>query len=381
MTLPEGATVRLIGGEKNGYVLVESEGTKGYLLRSALMIPGESEEDEAPESNVITAREVRDMAMDGRENRRQFAVTLALNLNLPAEKSPVYLEVTSTANLRESASSTSKKLGQLKVGDSVRYLGEAKNSYYRVSDGEQEGYIYAECVDDRAILDDMARSINLRPAAPSVVLPEIASDEGGAAVSLPKSAETKKTADKTEEEKKKARSDAPQLEYRIGSQTGLRSAPDDEFNLLANLPAGSNVRILGQDGDFTMVQYNGLAGYVLSDTIMDSLDYAKISGQAVLFIVTAYCPCKICCGKYSPEVRGGEPHTATGTIPEEGRTIAVDPSVIPYGSLVEIEGMGTYVAEDCGGGIKKNHIDVYFENHEDAKQFGKKRLYVTIMTP
>ena len=76
---------------------------------------------------------------------------------------------------------------------------------------------------------------------------------------------------------------------------------------------------------------------------------------------------------------GAVSHTATGTIPAEGRTIAVDPSVIPYGTQVYIDGYGVYVAEDCGGAIKGNRIDMYFESHQAACQFGVQRLYVTIL--
>ncbi|MEI3219112.1 MAG: 3D domain-containing protein [Lachnoclostridium sp.] len=45
-------------------------------------------------------------------------------------------------------------------------------------------------------------------------------------------------------------------------------------------------------------------------------------------------------------------------ISNTGRTIAVDASVIPYGSVVVINGHA-YVAEDCGGAIKGNKIDIY----------------------
>lgn len=88
------------------------------------------------------------------------------------------------------------------------------------------------------------------------------------------------------------------------------------------------------------------------------------------FKVTAYCPCEKCCGKWADGI------TATGTRATEGRTIAVDPKVIPYGTEVTIryeDGTEhTYTAEDCGGAIKGNRIDVYMESHEAALVAGVK---------
>ena len=70
----------------------------------------------------------------------------------------------------------------------------------------------------------------------------------------------------------------------------------------------------------------------------------------------------------------GERHSATGTQATEGRTIAVDPDIIPYGShvlLIWPDGtQHSYTAEDCGGGINGNRLDVYFDSHEAARQFG-----------
>lgn len=70
---------------------------------------------------------------------------------------------------------------------------------------------------------------------------------------------------------------------------------------------------------------------------------------------------------------GDATRTATGTEPTPGRTIAVDPDVIPYGSEVMINGH-TYIAEDTGGAINQNRIDIAVDTHAEALQKG---LYST----
>lgn len=81
------------------------------------------------------------------------------------------------------------------------------------------------------------------------------------------------------------------------------------------------------------------------------------------FKLTAYCTCEKCCGKWADGI------TATGTQATPGRTIAVDPKVIPLGSTVYINGT-EYIAEDIGGAIKGNRIDVLFPTHQEALEFG-----------
>lgn len=77
--------------------------------------------------------------------------------------------------------------------------------------------------------------------------------------------------------------------------------------------------------------------------------------------------------------------TKTGTSPVEGRTIAVDPEVIPLGSRVYVsceswpEIDGTYVAEDTGGVIKGNIIDVYMQDYDDCIQWGRRQVEVRVM--
>ena len=81
------------------------------------------------------------------------------------------------------------------------------------------------------------------------------------------------------------------------------------------------------------------------------------------FRISHYCPCSICNGSYTNHP------TAMGTTLTPYRTIAVDPSVIPLGSHVIINGH-EYIAEDTGGAIKGRRIDLCVETHSEAMSKG-----------
>ena len=77
------------------------------------------------------------------------------------------------------------------------------------------------------------------------------------------------------------------------------------------------------------------------------------------FKLTAYCNCAVCCGRWA----GGP--TASGKMPEQGRTIAT--GVLPFGTKLNIGGK-IYTVEDRG--TPYGHIDIYMKNHADAQAFG-----------
>lgn len=89
------------------------------------------------------------------------------------------------------------------------------------------------------------------------------------------------------------------------------------------------------------------------------------------FVVTAYCPCAKCCGK-------SDGVTASGVKAVEGITVAMDKS-IPFGTKIYIDGVGERIAQDRGGAIKGNKIDLYFDSHEDALKWGRQTKQVTIL--
>jgi 3D (Asp-Asp-Asp) domain-containing protein len=72
--------------------------------------------------------------------------------------------------------------------------------------------------------------------------------------------------------------------------------------------------------------------------------------------------------------------TATGTDPVAGRTVAVDPRVIPLGSKIHIEGVGERIAEDTGGRIRGKRLDLFLPSVEACRQFGVQMQEVRLLT-
>lgn len=86
---------------------------------------------------------------------------------------------------------------------------------------------------------------------------------------------------------------------------------------------------------------------------------------------TAYCSCVKCCGK-------SDGITASGVKAQAGRTIAADTSLFPFGTRVRIDGH-EYVVEDRGGAIKGYRIDIYFDSHTEALQFGRRKVEMEVL--
>lgn len=93
------------------------------------------------------------------------------------------------------------------------------------------------------------------------------------------------------------------------------------------------------------------------------------------FTITAYCPCSKCCGRNTGI-------TASGTEAQEGVTVAADIDVLPFGTKISIDGIGERVVEDTPADfiVEKYDgkiIDLYFDSHQDALEFGKQSLTIS----
>ena len=99
--------------------------------------------------------------------------------------------------------------------------------------------------------------------------------------------------------------------------------------------------------------------------------------------ITHYCICKKCCGKEPDHPAYGI--TASGNRATPGVTVAVDPKVIPLGSEVFVDyGDGdiqAYIAQDTGGSIKGNRLDLCVEDHQTAINLGVRTATVWFIPP
>lgn len=93
--------------------------------------------------------------------------------------------------------------------------------------------------------------------------------------------------------------------------------------------------------------------------------FDKMNGKEMKVRATAYC---------------NDPITSTGKKPRPYHTLAVDPKVIPYGTRVYIpEFNKVFIAEDTGGAIKNNRIDIYMNNEYECRQWGVRNITIIIL--
>ena len=128
---------------------------------------------------------------------------------------------------------------------------------------------------------------------------------------------------------------------------------------------------LEADGVCGLQTYAALenVGYNISDTSWnESIEETPTLGRSIYVEATAYSPFDPGLGSY----------TARGNVVRRG-IIAVDPYFIPLGTRVYIPGYGEAIADDTGGAIRGNRIDIAFDTYEEAMHFGRQYMEIYIL--
>lgn len=86
-----------------------------------------------------------------------------------------------------------------------------------------------------------------------------------------------------------------------------------------------------------------------------------------MFEVTGYCPCEIC--------TGNNHLTYSETVPKAKHTVAADLRIFPLGTKLKIDGT-IYTVEDIGAAIKNNKIDIFYDDHQEALESGRRYIEV-----
>jgi len=126
------------------------------------------------------------------------------------------------------------------------------------------------------------------------------------------------------------------------------------------------------------------------DKLLDALENTVVGSESntepnavewetIVMNVSAYCPCEICCNGWSQiPVSSGKRKTASGHIVKEGDKFIAAPKNYNFGTEMIIPGYnkGRIVkVRDRGGAIKGNKLDVYFDTHQEALQFGRQEYH------
>lgn len=105
--------------------------------------------------------------------------------------------------------------------------------------------------------------------------------------------------------------------------------------------------------------------------------------KIIRMLVTAYCLCEQCCGKWARVP--GKRVTSIGDDANVFDGVAADPKLLPYRTKLDIPGIGIKEVDDTGGAMRKDaengicHIDVRFPSHQEARRWGVQWLEIEVL--
>ena len=118
-------------------------------------------------------------------------------------------------------------------------------------------------------------------------------------------------------------------------------------------------------------------GQIAENEVNDNNSKQDSSWKTVRMRVTGYCPCRRCCGKYSDGI------TASGHRIEGGDGFVAADKKHSFGARVIVPGYNNSKPVrvlDRGGAIRGNRLDVFFNSHREAQEWGIRYLPVKVQT-
>lgn len=154
--------------------------------------------------------------------------------------------------------------------------------------------------------------------------------------------------------------------YINADTVNFRNEANLQSNIYYTLDKNEELQIISNNGDWSKVIHNDKSGYVYSKYISTDKEVLSIDDYDTMTVkATAY---------------AGDTITSTGTTPKWG-TIAVDPTVIPYGTKVYIPEFDmVFIAEDTGSAIKGNRIDIFMDTEDHCNEWGVRDIDIYIMS-
>lgn len=150
----------------------------------------------------------------------------------------------------------------------------------------------------------------------------------------------------------------------------VRTGASKKYKVIDKLSKGEKVKVLSSSGDWRKVQFDG------DEIGWSHEDYIKKTSSSSSSGSSMNVKKKLTVKAYA--YTGGG-YTATGTKAKYG-TLAVDPKVIPYGTKVYIKELDkVFTAEDCGGGIKGNKVDIYMNSESACRNWGVRTITLQIL--
>ena len=342
--------------------------TMAFLLGSVLLCHASLVYGEVPDYNTVvenTQKENKAVQMfetdDGKGNTVQVAAHQE-TLYVTARKTGIYTM----------PSDSSAELAAVSLGDQVEQTAICDNGWSKVeaeADGEKViGYIQTQALNsENQIVSMDAEEVEV--TSDSSILDYPGKKDGEVVGEVLELDEVKRTGTVNNVWSRIEYQNADGTEQEGYIPTSCLNVSDGQESTEASIDtkkdagtlhksSGKGVFSDALETDESVTEQNGVQ---IGKAVAASSD-AKLK-DLVVFKITHYCPCSICCGPYANGI------TSTGVTATTNHTIAVDPSQIPYGSKVVINGQ-VYVAEDCGGAIKTNCIDIYVATHAEGEAKG-----------